>query len=96
MRIGGKRYERQLMRIESGEMLDGISRTIRDRYPSQVDGRRWPCSQSGRAGKPGNAAVDWTRRHSAWIVQAESWIRRTVILASDRSIDTCAADVSPP
>ena len=36
IRIEGKRYERQLVRIESGEMLDGISSAIRDKYPSQV------------------------------------------------------------
>ena len=36
LRIEGKRYERQLVRIESGEILDGISSAIRDKYPSQV------------------------------------------------------------
>ena len=36
IRIEGKRYERQLVRIESGEILDGISSAIRDKYPSQV------------------------------------------------------------
>ncbi len=36
LRIGGKRYERQLVRIESGEVLDGVSSAIRDKYPSQV------------------------------------------------------------
>ena len=36
IRIEGKRYERQLVRIESGEVLDGISSAIRDKYPSQV------------------------------------------------------------
>ena len=36
LRIDGKRYERRLVRIESGEVLDGISAAIRDKYPSQV------------------------------------------------------------
>ena len=36
IRIDGKRYERQLVRIESGEILDGISGAIRDKYPSRV------------------------------------------------------------
>jgi hypothetical protein len=36
LRIDGKRYERRLVRIESGEILDGISAAIRDKYPSQV------------------------------------------------------------
>ncbi len=36
IRIDGKRYERQLVRIESGEILDGVSRAIRGKYPSQV------------------------------------------------------------
>jgi hypothetical protein len=36
IRIDGKRYERQLVRIESGEVLDGISAAIRDKYPSQT------------------------------------------------------------
>lgn len=36
LRIEGKRYERRLVRIESGEMLDGIAAAIRDKYPSQV------------------------------------------------------------
>ena len=36
LRIKGKRYERRLVRIESGEMLDGIAAAIRDKYPSQV------------------------------------------------------------
>ena len=36
VRIDGKRYARQLVRIESGAILDGISDAIRDKYPSQV------------------------------------------------------------
>ena len=36
IRIEGRRYERQLVRIESGEILDGISNAIREKYPSQV------------------------------------------------------------
>ena len=36
LRVDGKRYERRLVRIESGEILDGISAAIRDKYPSQV------------------------------------------------------------
>ncbi len=36
IRIDGKRYERQLVRIESGEMLDGITGAIRNKYPSQT------------------------------------------------------------
>ena len=36
LRIDGKRYERRLVRIESGEILDGICAAIRDKYPSQV------------------------------------------------------------
>ena len=36
MRIDGKRYERQLVRIESGEILDGITTAIRKKYPSQT------------------------------------------------------------
>ena len=36
IRIDGKRYERELVRIESGAGLDGISSAIRDKYPSQV------------------------------------------------------------
>ena len=36
LRIDGKRYERRLVRIESGAVLDGISAAIRDKYPSQV------------------------------------------------------------
>ncbi|MCH7673235.1 MAG: hypothetical protein IIB72_13815 [Proteobacteria bacterium] len=36
MRIDGKRYERQLVRIQSGPILDGISAAIRQKYPSQT------------------------------------------------------------
>ena len=36
VRIDGRRYERQLVRIESGAVLDGIAGAIRDKYPSQV------------------------------------------------------------
>ena len=36
LRIDGQRYERQLVRIESGEILDGISSAIRGKYPSRV------------------------------------------------------------
>lgn len=36
LRIEGKRYERRLVRIESGEVLDGIAAAIRGKYPSQV------------------------------------------------------------
>ena len=36
LRIDGKRYERQLVRIESGEVLDGITEAIRAKYPSQL------------------------------------------------------------
>ena len=36
LRIDGKRYERQLVRIESGEVLDGVSSAIRDKYLSQL------------------------------------------------------------
>ena len=36
VRIDGKRYQRQLVRIESGPVLDGIAAAIRDKYPSQV------------------------------------------------------------
>ena len=36
MRIDGKRYERQLVRIKSGPILDGISTAIRNKYPSQT------------------------------------------------------------
>ena len=36
LRIDGKRYERQLVRIASGEILDGISNAIGAKYPSRV------------------------------------------------------------
>ena len=36
MRIDGKRYERQLVRIKSGPILDGISAAIRQKYPSRT------------------------------------------------------------
>jgi len=36
IRIDGKRYERQLVRITAGEILDGISTAIRSKYPSQT------------------------------------------------------------
>ena len=36
IRIDGKRYERQLVRIESGDILDGISAAISSKYPSQT------------------------------------------------------------
>ena len=36
IRIDGKRYERQLVRIKSGEILDGISAAIRSKYSSQT------------------------------------------------------------
>ncbi len=36
IRIDGTRYQRQLVRIESGPILDGISQAIRDKYPSEV------------------------------------------------------------
>ena len=36
MRIDGIRYERQLVRIKSGPILDGISAAIRNKYPSQT------------------------------------------------------------
>lgn len=36
MRIDGTRYERQLVRIESGEILNGISAAITSKYPSQT------------------------------------------------------------
>ena len=36
IRIDGKRYERQLVRITSGDILDGISAAIRNKYPSQT------------------------------------------------------------
>ena len=36
LRIDGKRYERQLVRIQSGDILDGITSAIRAKYPSQT------------------------------------------------------------
>ena len=36
MRIDGKRYDRQLVRIEFGELLDGITAVIRKKYLSQT------------------------------------------------------------
>ena len=36
IRIDGTRYERQLVRITSGEVLDGISAAIGNKYPSQT------------------------------------------------------------
>jgi hypothetical protein len=36
MRINGTRYERELVRIESGPILDGISAAIVSKYPSQT------------------------------------------------------------
>lgn len=36
MRINGKRYERQLVRIQSGDILNGISAAITDKYPSST------------------------------------------------------------
>jgi len=36
MRIDGTRYERELVRIESGPILDGISAAITSKYPSQT------------------------------------------------------------
>jgi hypothetical protein len=36
IRIDGVRYERQLVRIESGDVLDGISAAITSKYPSQT------------------------------------------------------------
>ena len=36
LRIDGKRYERQLVRIESGPILDGIAAAIGDKYPSRT------------------------------------------------------------
>ena len=36
LRIDGKRYERQLVRITSGEALDGICKAITDKYPSRT------------------------------------------------------------
>lgn len=39
IRIDGVRYERRLTRIKSGEILDGISQSIRAKYPSQTSRR---------------------------------------------------------
>ena len=36
LRIDGKRYERQLRRIESGPMLDGITASIADKYSYDI------------------------------------------------------------
>jgi hypothetical protein len=36
LRINGTRYERELVRIESGEILDGITAAITSKYPSQT------------------------------------------------------------
>lgn len=36
IRVDGVRYERQLNRIKSGEVLDGLSQSIRAKYPSQM------------------------------------------------------------
>lgn len=36
LRIDGTRYERELVRIASGDVLDGISQAITDKYPSQT------------------------------------------------------------
>lgn len=36
IRVDGVRYERQLNRIKSGEILDGLSQRIRAKYPSQM------------------------------------------------------------
>ena len=36
LRIDGRRYERQLVRIESGPALEGITRSIRDKYTYDV------------------------------------------------------------
>ncbi len=36
LRIDGTRYERQLVRIQSGDILDGITSAIRAKYPSQT------------------------------------------------------------
>jgi hypothetical protein len=34
IRINGVRYERQLQRIQSGDVLDGLTATITGKYPS--------------------------------------------------------------
>ena len=48
----------------------------------------------------GFAGSNWARRRRNAAVAAqgpdERWMRRTVILASDRSMDTCAAGDTPP
>jgi len=36
IRIDGKRYERQLVRVKSGGVLDGVSAAIAAKYPSQT------------------------------------------------------------
>lgn len=36
MRINGTRYERNLIRIQAGDELDGITTAITDKYPSQT------------------------------------------------------------
>ena len=36
MRINGTRYERHLVRIQSGDELDGITAAITNKYPSQT------------------------------------------------------------
>jgi|TARA_B100001750_G_scaffold58979_1_gene46705 hypothetical protein len=36
LRIDGNRYERQLVRITSGDALDGICKAITDKYPSET------------------------------------------------------------
>ncbi len=36
LRIDGRRYERQLLRIESGGILDGITAAIQAKYPSRL------------------------------------------------------------
>jgi hypothetical protein len=36
IRIDGTRYERQLLRIKSGDILDGITSAIREKYGHQV------------------------------------------------------------
>ncbi len=36
LRIDGQRYERQLVRITSGDVLDGICKAITDKYPSRT------------------------------------------------------------
>ena len=36
IRIDGTRYERQLVRIKSGDVLEGITAAITSKYPSQT------------------------------------------------------------